>query len=369
MFEQIYFTVTIAGLLIATYTDLKERIVQNKLVAALALCGIALKIAESHLAASTAPLQTMAIGTIATLAASMVLYKLGVWASGDVKLAAAIAMLNPVNYSVLAKYAGFGVAAGNLPVFGISLIIYSALSVFPLGIAIMLSAALKHKEVAENVFAALKKKAFMIVEFAIVSGSAKAVLANFQTNYIFAIPIVLVYAFLPKNAKLGVFISAAIAGIALAKESFVIESAFISIPLLLFYAMIKIYGESREFAFKEKIKTTNLEEGMIPDIAYEKKNGRLVAVAHLDIKSVINHLTSNKIRQALHQMLPENVYVGPMQANGLTQEQADEIKSMAKKGLAPKEFAVKKTMPFVPAILIGYILLELTGDILWDILS
>jgi len=33
----------------------------------------------------------------------------------------------------------------------------------------------------------------------------------------------------------------------------------------------------------------------------------------------------------------------------------------------PKEIIVRKTMAFVPAILLGYILLQVTGDILWAI--
>src|SRR3989344_1404823 len=136
-FTAIYFFVSIAALLIATFTDLKERLVSNRLTYGLALLAILLKGSESYIAGNTAPLETALLGGAIGFAVSYLLYKLGVWAGGDVKLVTALSLMNPINYAYLAGALGFSsLASGSvqLPVFAAALTLCSALMVFPIGI-------------------------------------------------------------------------------------------------------------------------------------------------------------------------------------------------------------------------------------------
>src|SRR3989344_1566228 len=124
-FEEIYFAITLIALIIAAYTDLKSRIVPDKLTYGAIILAVALKSAESYMGKSPDPILMSLAGGVAAFAAAYLLYKLGVWAGGDVKLITAIGFLNPFNYSVIGKalrLTVFPFTAINLPIFPVSII-------------------------------------------------------------------------------------------------------------------------------------------------------------------------------------------------------------------------------------------------------
>ena len=105
---------------------------------------------------------------------------------------------------------------------------------------------------------------------------------------------------------------------------------------------------------------------MIPDKYIIEKNGVIEFTERPSIKRIIKNIMNNKIETTLKDFkIKGNIIGNPSIAGGFTQEQVDELKS--KQGKMPKEIIVRKTMAFVPAILLGYILLQFTGDILWAI--
>ena len=96
IFFMVSATITVAGLLIASYTDLKERLVSNKLNYSLLLAGLLLYGVESMYTGSILPFAYSLGGATIAFVFSLFLYKVGAWAGGDVKLFTALGALLPM---------------------------------------------------------------------------------------------------------------------------------------------------------------------------------------------------------------------------------------------------------------------------------
>ena len=386
-FIPIYFAISAGALLVATFTDLKERLVSNKLTYGLAIIGLLLKGAESYYAGSLMPLEVSIAGGVIGFAAAYVLYMLGVWAGGDVKLVAALSFVNPINYAALAWILPAGISPfGNiaLPVFSISLIISSALMVFPIGIAMSIGAALGHKNILAQTLKAVRSKALGLLGAAALVSGTRIILQwiSIQNPGVFGFGVyaenlidfislaaLLLAAFAPKNIGKYAAIVLGAAGIALSPSEFIFSGFAVAIPLLVVYAIWKLYSESREVAFKETIPVSKISEGMIPDKYVVLRGKKIEFVEGPSIKTVIKQLISNKMQKALGDFhVDGKVLSSPREAGGISAKAAQELKEKAELGLAPKTISVRKTMAFVPAILAAYIALQIAGDILWFVI-
>ncbi len=382
-FPALYVGISIAALAAATYTDLKARIVPNKLVYSLVAAGIILKAAESILSNSPGPIFLALQGMAIAFGVGYVLYRLGVWAGGDVKLVAAIALLNPINYALAAKLLWptnglLGVV--GVPIFGVSLIIYSALAILPIGFFMSVSAVLSHRQAIEKVGKTLGGQSGRILGAAVLyvgltlalkkiaeSGFAPAL----EGSLLQIITIALIFgaAFLPPPARRVAVGAAGALGLVLLQLEFIIMGIRIALPLLLGFGLWRLYIESREYAFRESVKSEELEEGMVPDVCIVQKGAKIEMRQPASLKSVINQLRGNKIGFAAGTAkADEKVIFSPEQAGGLTEEEAQHLRSLAKKGKIPEQIRVRKTMAFVPAVLLGYIALQFSGDLIWKIL-
>jgi len=367
-----YFLISLAGLLIATYTDLKERMVYNKLTYALVIIGFALKAIESYQLNSLEPIQQSAIAGLIAFIAAYFLWKTGVWAGGDVKLVTAIAILNPINYAILAKQISliqWPFTTTTLPIFPIELIIYSAFAVLPLGIAMSIGTIFKHAKVRTIVAAALREKILTLIGTGILIAGATIILAQLKQEAILVLPILIIAAILPMKIKQAITILIGATGLYFSAEKFAFNFFTTFVPLILIYTLWKIYSESKEYAFKEEIETQKIEEGMIPDCYIVENNGKAELIEGPSIKKVIKNIMNNRMENLLADFKPQGKIISsPNRAGGLTAQEAEKLKAMAQKGAAPKKIFVRKTLAFVPAILIAYLTLQLTGDVLWNII-
>ena len=372
MFAATYFFLSIIGLGYATYTDLKERIVPNKLTFALIGTGIVLKLFESFSLNSYEPIMYSLIAGAIGFAFGYLLWRLGVWAGGDVKLVTAIAILNPFNTAMLSQFLPIQHSLLNaitFPVFPITLTIYSALMVFPLGIAMSLGAALKHKEVLKTAWKNTMEKAISLISLGILVTGITTLLENFLIDRVLLFPILIVFAIFPKKARLPVIVLAGIYSAYFGLIEFVQSTLTISLPLIIAYGFWNLYSASKKYAFSENVKINELNEGMIVDSYIIKRGKSLTIEEGPSIKKVIKQLIDNKLEKALQDVKIEGeIIASPKHAGGLEQETVDMLKQEAKKGNFPKEIRVKKSMAFVPAIFLAYIVLQISGDIIWNLI-
>ena len=172
LFPALYFFISIIGLGIASYTDYKTRMVYNKLTLPMAAIGIVLHAVESILYFDLTPIMLSIVGGAFGFIFAYILYKMGAWAGGDVKLLMAIGTLNPLAPTLLSFYWAYA-GAISIPIFPLTFALYSILAIFPYILAISLTDILRHKE--------KRKKLFKMRDVFYVLGIATVAAALFST--------------------------------------------------------------------------------------------------------------------------------------------------------------------------------------------
>ena len=197
------FLISLIGLTIASYTDLKERIVSNKLSYAMIVLGLGIHGIQSILEGNAVYIiNSVALGFF-SFAGAYALYRLGVWAGGDVKLFAGLGTLNPLNPNVLFLVLPIELFQSiSLPLFPLTLFIFSVFSMLPYGIIISISGLNKKKELKKELFKETKVKIKQFVFLSLFVTGASFALIYFKLNLLALIPLLIVYSFVKKNARL-----------------------------------------------------------------------------------------------------------------------------------------------------------------------
>jgi preflagellin peptidase FlaK len=91
--------VSIIGLITATYTDLKARIVPNTLNYGLALAGLLIFATQSYFESSPLPFLYSLLGMFFGFSFGWILWKIGVFAGGDAKLMIGLGGILPISGS------------------------------------------------------------------------------------------------------------------------------------------------------------------------------------------------------------------------------------------------------------------------------
>ncbi len=398
-FPIFFFIISVIALGIATFTDLKERIVSNKLTFSLIFGGLILQGVRSLLANDPSIIIVTGAVTFATAVGSLLLYKAGGWAGGDVKLMTGIATINTVNHGVLRDLIGleslsllgitFNFASVSEPIFPFSLFIFSIFSMVPWVTAITLKRVIDRREMVKemDLWGTLSglirnKITGVVITTAAVVGLQAVLFFVGIPDTLFGIPGVIHFPFLFVIGLLGMH-----------KITYLIQK-FLAVILLAFALYLSVTGAIISFAIifaiilaitiaietvvhhrpkkalarllgMEKM-VNNLEEGEIPLKTIVEREGKIEVLEGASIGTLIKQLMDNNL-DALNQVIKPGtrVIASSSSAGGLTEEQLKEIKELANKGLIPKKIEVKGTTAFVPGILIGYLLLQLVGDVLW----
>lgn len=301
------FVISLIGLIIATYTDLKERIVSNKLNFTLLAAGLSLHLIYSIFIFDALPILYSILALAYAFLFAYFLYKIGFWAGGDVKLFAAIAALNPLNPAIV-RFFGLKLTIFSLPIFPLELFIVALFSMLPINIGIVFYKADDK----------IRKDLLLML----------------------GIPLLLWIAsfFLPKGIK----------------------DFLIALTLFGFVYFIFACYFVGKFVLVRKIKISELYEGMIPAEFIFIENGKVHREKKgFNIKSFINYLTYQKISCAREEI------VNPFKARGVTKQEIKKLKELVKKNMLEDSILVKESLPMVPSFLFAYIILNFSGDILW----
>ena len=60
--------------------------------------------------------------------------------------------------------------------------------------------------------------------------------------------------------------------------------------------------------------------------------------------------------------------ISSRKARGVTDEEIAELKKYVNEGLLENKMRIKMSAPFVPAIIIAYLVLNIVGDLLWNLI-
>jgi len=384
-FSILFFLISLIALLLATYTDLKERIVSNKITYSLIFGGIILQSVRAFVMNDPSIIIVVGAVTFLTAVGSLLLHRAGAWAGGDVKLMTGLAALNPVNHGVLASLVGlstltifgftFNFSPISFPIFPLELFFFSIFSMLPYGAILTVNRLIKKKDLMAEFSGKLKKRFFRIVVFSllIVGLNSAFVFFGIPAMFIWPALILLILIGIYDKAKIVEKIAAVILflfAIYLSAIDALNQLLWVFVPLVFIYILLMLFFLSRTKVLRRDVLVENLEEGEIPSKTIVARKGKIAILEEFSIGKLIKHLMNNNLEVFNQASKPEErVVVSSTSAAGLTEEQLKELKELAKKGLIAKKIEVKETAPFVPAILIGYLLLQLVGDVLWQIIG
>lgn len=346
---------SIIGLVIATHTDLKERIVPNKLNFGLAIIGIIIYTTQSIIEISFLPIFYSIFGLCFGFFFGWILWKLGVFAGGDVKLFMALGALNPFTPAIIK----IGLLTNhNLPIFPISLFVYSLIAFLPYGIIIIIGKLIKNNKIRKKIFKEIKEKSIIATHTSFFVAGIYLITTIITKNYFLSTIIIflsiIIWGFLKNKKKYLTYIVIFI-GLLINYLLFIEYLIILIIILVFFYGLIRIMFSMKPLLSK-KILVEKLEEGMIPNKTLIWKGKKVVEKEKISLKEIIKKmLNGEKIAQ-------EKEIISSIKARGLTNKEILIVKKLAKKRLIPKTIYIKDSIPFVPTILLGYILSLILGD-------
>lgn len=371
MFPAIFFLLSLTALILATRSDLKSRVIPNRLTYSLIAAGIALQFAYSLALNDWLSLAVALAAGLATFAASYLLWRLGVWAGGDVKLMTGLAILNPVNHFALGGFLGLkaGIFAPvQAPVFPLTLFIFSVFSMLPYAAFISLNAVARRAELRAELAAEMKKRGVQLAKFSAAVSGFGAVLLFFGQSSLLLLPMLLAAGLL-KSA--GIALVALAFGFALLQNPMAALAGFFALflSMLFLYLIIKLAMMSRTRVLKKEVRITELKEGMIVAETIRVEGGRAKRSDGMGMQKIINHLMNNSLHAVLEEMRPRGrVIASRHRAAGLTENEIRELRELVKEKKLEDGIRVSESAPFVPAVLIGYVVLQMAGDVLWNLL-
>ncbi len=352
--------ISLIGLLGATYTDLTERIVPNKLNFGLIITGLLIYSIQSIYMQNIFPIIYSIFGLCFGFFFGWTLWKLGVFAGGDVKLFMALGTLNPFTPALIKV--GF-LTNISYPIMPISLFIYSLLAFLPYGIIVIIHKLLKNKKERKKIFLELKQKTILATHTSIFISGAYVITTIITTNNFLNLIIIftalIIWNFLKQRKKYLTIIFALIGLII----NYLTMIEYLIILIILFvglYGLIRILFLMKPLLSK-KIFINDLEEGMIPSKTLMWKGKKVIEKKQLSLKELIRKMKNKEIVSS------EKEIISSMKARGLTIEEINTLKKLSKKGLISKTLLVKDSIPFVPTILLGYILCLILGDFIIQI--
>lgn len=368
MFFYLAIIISIIGLIIATYTDLKERIVPNKLNFSLAIIGLIIYSIWSITIQDITPLLLSMLGLIFGFTFGWVLWKLGVFAGGDVKLFMGLGALNPftpaiINYGLLTN--------SSMPIFPITLFLYSLIAFLPYGLFIIITKLIKKKKEREIIISKLKENSINGIRISITIAFIYTIFLVFLPEINILIKIItiiitgLIIHKINENIRRPLEFIILIIGIITNVLIFIQSFLAISILIIFLFGILKLLL-SAKILLIEKIKINDLKEGMIPQKSLIKKGKKIIEVDGLSINKIINYTLNKRINEIISE---KDEIISANKARGLTLEEIKLLKKLSKQKIIRKTINIKESMPFVPTMLISYILCLIFGDFLIIILA
>ncbi len=299
----IYAAIALLAFLIASYTDLKSRDAPEILTTGLILAGLFLHGWESIVVSSLSPIISSAYMTVIAFAFAFLLYTIGAWAGGDVKLFTGLGAILPVY--------------GSLDYFPFLVFAASFIAVLPFIIAYLgyfFVAERSLRRLIEPVLLTDLKRAVFSSVFLVAAYELVALLG---AHWLFIAPIVYVFY---KFKLLSLPIAVVLMAVYLFSEPAAFLAYFASLASLSFVLFFGIHAFklAQENILRKTVKARDLEEGMIPAE---------------DIYTRGTKIADTKL------------------ARGLLLSEIEKIRKVR------KEMKIKLSIPFVPVITLGLIIL------------
>lgn len=344
----------IVFLIMAAISDIRSREISNKLILFFLILGIAFKLFLAIITKDFEIITFLFISFLICLILFFLLWEFGVIAGGDLKLFLVLAVLTP---KLILPY--------NLSLYFFTLFVF-IVSLFMLFPWILLFSS--YHIFKKKLYVAIFKETFtrqnlisLFESFLVVFLMALLFSIFSSINTIFLILLSIVFSLLIFKIKhkklfylilgfiylltiLVLFIKTRLVNLSL------MQALEIIVFLFIFSILKSIYKVVKEKILIEEKKISNLKEGDLPVYNYYYKNKKL---------TLIKPTTFTKIKMLVTGTYYLNLKIDSSKSCGLVNKDILFLKTMYKNNLISNKIYLRKTLAFVPAVLLGYILLIL----------
>lgn len=344
--------------------DLRTREVPNWIPLTLTVFGILFHFSLSYLQKDWFILGTSLLVGFSTFILAYLLWRLGVWAGGDVKLFAAIGFalpINPAPISVILSIPLF--SSTNWPIFPLTLFIFSIFMGLPVALIKLLQAFFSNSTLRSK----MKKDLIRLLQFFILLSAASTslyvLLSAFLLPSLVALPLLLILFLLPQKVKIVLTVLLVL----FSWINYPLGSWFESfILLLLVTLLIGLLLESqswaKEFVFTKKVAIKDLKEGDISAQTLIEENGKITEWTPPTLKAIFNNPKN------LSLLPPSTARISASRAGGLEQEDLTWLQTIYARQTKQKFLKIKESLAFVPLVWLSFVCLLIIGDALWLLL-
>jgi preflagellin peptidase FlaK len=358
MVEELFVILALVGAVVASYTDLKSRIIPNKLTFPLIGAGIFGYLAYGIFAGDLSMFLASVKSVAVMFVAGYLFWMIGAWSAGDAKEFLFIAALLPTYPAFL--YGAFNPALANYP-FIITVFINTFLLIFPF--AFFYSLYLSWKKGLFFRFLEPVKDLKKYLEMSFVFAAAITVSTFFVGRILALVALVLLYKIQRKyRLSLSAFLIMAYVflpgGGLYSQGIFVLTNfAVVLILILAVRVFLNSVGILRNEALVEEVKITDLEEGsIIAEEIYIRGDDVL-----RDRRGMIEKIKDAAMSGSFEAIFQRQSVVG-RGAAGVNGEEIEVLKGYVKNGKLEDQVFLKKNMPFAPVILGGLLVSLVIGD-------
>ncbi|BAW31246.1 MAG TPA: A24 family peptidase C-terminal domain-containing protein [Methanothermobacter sp.] len=358
--------IALVASLYAAYTDLKNGIIPNRLTFPLIGLGILLDAIFSYQIGDLLFFVYALIFTGIIFIFGYMLWRLGAWAGGDVKLFTGLAALLPFQPYLL-RYSVIGVPfpiIASYP-FPLTLMINSILSILPFLIIFVFYIGLKHKRhLLEELLEPIKdyKKGLILSLIVTSSITLTLMITSILQFQIIILTLIIIYILtmmiskLPMKPKIAIITIITLYSIYQNPKLTITGILILWASIILLQVIRKLLGKVAREALQDEIKVEDLKEGMILAYKLYKKDDQY----YFDDKSFLEKLKEAAKTGTLQS--PGKLVLASMAA-GLTKKDIKLLVELSKTGKIPGEVRIKRGVPFAPAIFIGLLLSLFVGDL------
>jgi preflagellin peptidase FlaK len=368
--------IAVVACVYASYSDLKEGVIRNKLTFPLIAIGIVLN--AIYVFTSTASIFLFIECVFVTgviFALGYIFWKMGAWAGGDVKLFTALAALLPfyaiplypplVTYQIL----GLQFPAEAIYPFPFTLIINSILSILPFLLIYVFYIVIKNKPhlMGELTSPIKDYKKNIVLTLVVTSAVTLTYTLTKQLNIqIILLTLILIYLLSFIISKIPNRIKAVLISVFTVYALITNFKITITGIVLIFISLI-IIGIARKLltsvskeALQDNYKISELKEGMIPAYSIFEKDKKVYVDDQSFMTRVRNALKTGNVSLINP---PKGKLLVSSMAAGLTEKDINLLKELKNKNKIIDVFRIKKGVPFAPSILIGLLISLFIGDI------
>ena len=368
--------IAVAACLYASYSDLKEGVIRNKLTFPLIAIGIILNAAYVFTTSASIWLFIeCVVVTVVIFVLGYVFWKMGAWAGGDVKLFTGLAALLPfyaiplyppiVSYQILGQQ--FPLEA-TYP-FPFTLIINSILAILPFLLIFVFFIAFKNKpHILGELLSPIKdyKKNFVLTLVVTSAVTLTYTLTKELNIQIILLSLILIYLLviiiskIPNNVKAVLISVVTVYALITNFEITISGIVFLLISVTVIEIIKKLLTSVIKEALQDNYKIQELKESMIPAYSLYEKDNRV----YIDNKSFFTRvIESFKTGDISLINPPKGKLLVSSMAAGLTEQDILLLKELKTKNRIAEEFRIKKGVPFAPSIFIGLLISLFLGDL------